>query len=87
MDGRNPAPPEKPWNDSIPQQIPIKNGFNHGFKVVRTDFFVHPQYFNAIVQHTRIFSRTSGLASCGTRIGFILGSALVFADVSKNPTK
>ena len=28
--------------DSIPRQMPRNDGFNHGFKVVRTDF-VHPQ--------------------------------------------
>ena len=38
MDGRTVAPPEKPWNDSIPLQIPTNNGFNHGFKVVRNGF-------------------------------------------------
>ena len=31
VDGQNPAP-KKPWNDSIPRQIPTNNGFNHGSK-------------------------------------------------------
>ena len=31
------APPEKPWNDSIPRYLNAKQryGFNHGFQVVR----------------------------------------------------
>ena len=43
VDGRNPAPPKKPWFLMIPLQIPT----NHGFPMVsmwcEMDF-VHPQY-------------------------------------------
>ena len=33
VDGRNPAPPKKPWNDDS-LQIPTNHGFNHGSKAV-----------------------------------------------------
>ena len=36
VDGRNPAPPNKPWNDSI--SVPTNNGFNQAFNMVRTEF-------------------------------------------------
>ena len=42
MDGRNPAPPKKPWNDDSPLNT-NKQWLLIGFNVVRTDF-IHPQY-------------------------------------------
>ena len=52
VDGRNPAPPKKPCNDDSPVNTNKRYGFNHGFKVVRTDL-VHPQYLGTLREQFR----------------------------------
>ena len=37
------APPQKLWNDSIPQRTRQQVGFNHGFEAVRNGFRNHSQ--------------------------------------------
>ena len=43
VDGRNPAPPEKPWNDDLLRKYQ-QTMVSHIFKVVRDGFRNHPQY-------------------------------------------
>ena len=59
-----PAPPKKPWNDSIPLQIPRNHGFNLAFKIgamgvcpsavscVGKPFFLDFAFLSAIVMLT-----------------------------------
>ena len=44
VDGRNPAPPKRPWRDDSPANTNKRYGFNHGFQLVRNGFRNHPQY-------------------------------------------
>ena len=46
MDGQNPAPPRKSWNDASPVNTNKRFGFPF-FKVVQD--FVHPQYVPDLV--------------------------------------
>ena len=38
VDGRNPAPPKRPWRDDSPVNTNERYGFNHGFQLVRNGF-------------------------------------------------
>ena len=38
VDGRNPAPPKKPWKDDSLVNTNKRYGFNHSFQVVRNGF-------------------------------------------------
>ena len=48
MDGRNPAPPKKPWNSPVNSNT--RSGFNHGFQAVRnglrpSTLWIHPSLY------------------------------------------